>query len=589
MHDAAAFPFLREILLFLVLAGVLIPLLQRLRVNQVVGFLAAGIALGPFGLGLWAERWPWLAHFTFPKLEGVAVLAELGVLFLMFMIGLELSLERLWALRRWVFGAGLAQLVASAGAIGALAWAFGNPWPVAVVLGGVLALSSTAVALQLLIERRQLGTPLGQACFSVLMMQDLAVVPLLVLVGVLAEVQRATGGGGFAGFGQASWLVASSLAKAAVAVIAIAWVGRRVVRPLFRALARGRQPDVFMALTLLATLSIAGLTAAAGLSMALGALLAGLLLSETEFRHEVEVTIEPFRGLLMGLFFMSVGMGIDVREIAAAPLLVPASVIGLFAIKAVVLWVVLRAGGLPPGRAIEGGLLLGQGGEFAFIVVGVATLQGLLPVQVGQFMLLVVALSLAATPFAARAGHAIGERVDRLTRTGARPEEPGPSDASGGHVVIAGFGRVGEAIAGMLDARGVRWVALETDATRVTDRRAHGAPVWFGNATRVELLAKLNAGEAAAIVLTMDQPASALHALRAIRREYPTVTVVARSRDEAHAAVLRDEGATVVIPETLEAGLQMSAVVLHAAGVPESIATATIEAERERRIGALRG
>ena len=591
MHDAPAFPFLREILLFLVLAGVLIPLLQRLRVNQVVGFLAAGVALGPFGLGLWAERLPWLGHFTFPKLEGVVVLAELGVLFLMFMIGLELSLERLWALRRWVFGAGVAQLAASALAIGAVAWAFGNPWPVAAVLGGVLALSSTAVALQLLIERRQLGTPLGQACFSVLMMQDLAVVPLLVLVGVLAEVQRATGADGLAGFGQATGLVLGALAKAAVAVVAIAWVGRRLVRPLFRALARDRQPDVFMALTLLATLSIAGLTAAAGLSMALGALLAGLLLSETEFRHEVEVTIEPFRGLLMGLFFMSVGMGIDVREIAAAPLLVPASVVGLFAIKAAVLWVVLRAGGLSPGRSIEGGLLLGQGGEFAFIVVGVATLQGLLPAPVGQFMLLVVALSLAATPFAARVGHALGERIDRLRQAGARPEEPGDApagDALAGHVVIAGFGRVGEAIAGLLEARGVRWVALETDAARVTDRRAHGAPVWFGNATRVELLARLHADRAAAIVLTMDQPASALHALRAIRREYPTVTVVARSRDEAHAAVLRDEGATVVIPETLEASLQMSAVVLQAAGLPESVATAAIDAERERRIGALR-
>jgi CPA2 family monovalent cation:H+ antiporter-2 len=592
MHDAPAFPFLREILLFLVLAGVLIPLLQRLRVNQVVGFLAAGVALGPFGLGLWAERWPWLAHFTFPKLEGVAVLAELGVLFLMFMIGLELSLERLWALRRWVFGAGLAQLLASTAVIGALAWAFGNPWPAALVLGGVLALSSTAVALQLLIDRGRLGTPLGQACFSVLMMQDLAVVPLLVLVGVLAEVQRTTGMQGLAGLGEATGLVLGALAKAAVAVVAIAWFGRRLVRPVFRTLARGRQPDVFMALTLLATLSIAGLTAAAGLSMALGALLAGLLLSETEFRHEVEVTIEPFRGLLMGLFFMSVGMGIDVREIAAAPLLVPASVLGLFAIKAAVLWVVLRAGGLSQGRAIEGGLLLGQGGEFAFIVVGVATLQGLLPASTGQFMLLVVALSLAATPLAARLGHELGERIDRLRQAGARPEEPDggtAAEALRGHVVIAGFGRVGEAIAGLLDARGVRWVALETDATRVTDRRAHGAPVWFGNATRVELLARLHAGEAAAIVLTMDQPASALHALRAIRRQYPAVTVVARSRDEAHAAVLRDEGATVVIPETLEASLQISAVVLHAAGVPESVATAAIDAERERRIGALRG
>jgi CPA2 family monovalent cation:H+ antiporter-2 len=603
MHDAPAFPFLREILLFLVLAGVLIPLLQRLRVNQVVGFLAAGVLLGPFGLGLWAERWPWLAHFTFPKLEGVAVLAELGVLFLMFMIGLELSIERLWALRRWVFGAGIAQLVASAAAICAVAWAFGNPLPVAGVLGGVLALSSTAVALQLLVENRQLGTPLGQGCFAVLMMQDLAVVPLLVLVGVLADVQHETGAQGLAGLGAATGLVLGSLAKAAVAVVVLAWVGRRLLRPLFRTLARGQQPDVFMALTLLATLSIAGLTAAAGLSMALGALLAGLLLAETEFRHEVEVTIEPFRGLLMGLFFMSVGMGIDLREIAASPWLVPASVLGLFAIKAAVLWVVLRAGGLSAGRAIEGGLLLGQGGEFAFVVLGVAMMQGLLPAAVGQFVLLVVALSLAVTPAAARLGHALGERVDRLTTAGAWPAPPGESegratggaDADGvgetlrGHVVIAGFGRIGEAIAGLLDARGVRWVALESDATPVTERRAHGMPVWFGNATRVELLARLRADEAAAIVLTMDQPASALHAVRAIRRAYPVLTVIARSRDEAHAAVLRDEGASVVIPETLEVSLQMSAVVLHAAGVPDAVAAAAIDAERERRIDALRG
>ncbi|HMS81443.1 MAG TPA: cation:proton antiporter, partial [Burkholderiaceae bacterium] len=228
MHDAPAFPFLREILLFLVLAGVLIPLLQRLRVNQIVGFLAAGVALGPFGLGLWAERWPWLAGFTFPRLEGVQALAELGVLFLMFTIGLELSAERLWTLRRWVFGGGTVQLVASAAAIGVLAWAFGNPWPVAVALGAVLALSSTAVAMQLLAERRALGTPLGQACFSVLMLQDLAVVPLLVMVGALADVQRAGGAEVLAGLGEATGLVAGALAKAAVAVIAIAWIGRRM-------------------------------------------------------------------------------------------------------------------------------------------------------------------------------------------------------------------------------------------------------------------------------------------------------------------------------------------------------------------------
>jgi CPA2 family monovalent cation:H+ antiporter-2 len=588
--QSTAFPFLREILLYLVLAGVLIPLLQRLRINQVLGFLAAGTLLGPYGLGLWAGDLPWLAVFTFPKLEGVAVLAELGVLFLMFMIGLELSAERLWALRRWVLGAGVAQLLASAMVIGGVAWAFGNPWPVALVLGLVLALSSTAVVMQLLAERRELGTPLGQASFSVLMLQDLAVVPVLIVVGVLADVHR-SGGGGVELTQQvvdAAGEAMLSLGKAAVAVAVIAWGGRRLLRPLFRVAAQRRQSDVFMALTLLATLSIAGLTAAAGLSMALGALLAGLLLAETEFRHEVEVTIEPFRGLLMGLFFMSVGMGMDLRELARFPVWLPLSVLGLFAIKAAILWAVLRAGGLTTGRALEGGMLLGQGGEFAFIVVGVALNEGLLPTPVGQFMLLLVGLSLFATPLVARAGRSIGRRLDgRGAGEASEATQAGATTAE--HVLIAGFGRVGETVARVLDAQGVSWVAVETDALRVAERRALGEPVWYGNATRLDLLERLHAGDARAIVLTMDQPASALHALQAIRRGFPAVPVIARSRDEAHAAVLRAAGATVVIPETLETSLQLSAFALQAAGVDEARATASVDAERDRRIASRYG
>jgi monovalent cation:H+ antiporter-2, CPA2 family len=587
VQETPHFPFLREILLFLVLAGVLIPLLQRLRVNQVLGFLAAGALIGPFGLGLWADEVPWLASFTFPRLEGVAVLAELGVLFLMFTIGLELSAQRLWALRRWVFGAGLAQWLLSAAAIGGVAWLFGNVWQVALVLGLVLALSSTAVVMQLLAERRALGTPLGQATFSVLMLQDLAVVPLLILVGVLAD--RGMIDDGAADTGGLLGVAALSLAKAVAAVAAIWWIGRRMIRPLFHALTRNRQPDVFMALTLLATLSIAGLTAAAGLSMALGALLAGLLLSETEFRHEVEVTIEPFRGLLMGLFFMTVGMGVDVREIIASPLWLPLSVVGLFAVKALIVTLVFRAGGLPVGKSIEGGLLLGQGGEFAFIVVGVALHAGLMPQPVGQFMLLVVGLSLFATPVAARAGRAIGERLDGRADAATGEAAAGGAEAPrAGHVVIAGFGRVGETLAAVLGAQGVAFVALETDPVRVADRRARGIPVWFGNATRADLLKRVNAGEAAAIVLTMDQPASALNALHAIRQHHPDVPVIARSRDEVHAAQLRDAGATVVIPETLEASLQMASFVLQTVGLTEPVAAAIVDAERERRIAALR-
>ena len=319
MAEQHGMPFLRETLEFLVLAGILIPLLQRFKVNQVLGFLGAGLIVGPYGLGLWVDTWPWLAKFTFPRGEGLSALADLGVLFLMFMIGLELSAERLWAMRRWVFGAGALQVVLSSAIICALAMAFGNTWQASLVLGMVLSLSSTAVIVQLLSQREALASPMGQSIFAVLMFQDLAVVPVLILIDLLGR-----------GSSPDMWSVTGlTLLKSVVAVVLIFVIGRKVIRPLFRNFARQRQSDVFMALTLLATLSIAGLTAAAGLSMALGALLAGLLLAETEYRHEVEVTIEPFKGLLMGLFFMTVGMGIDAREILANPLWVPLSVIGL--------------------------------------------------------------------------------------------------------------------------------------------------------------------------------------------------------------------------------------------------------------------
>ena len=594
MHESETIPFLREILLFLALAGLLMPLLERLRINQVIGFLAAGTLLGPFGLGRLAGDMPRLATITFPEHQGVHVLAELGVMFLMFMIGLELSTERLWAMRRWVFGAGLVQWLASGILLGVAAWALGHGRATSFVLGLVLALSSTAVVMQLLTEQRALGTRLGQASFSVLMLQDLAVVPLLILVGVLAPGDPASAPVAH-GFASIAGAMALSLAKAAAAVLLIGWAGRKLIRPLFRAVSRRRKPDVFMALTLLATLSIAALTAAAGLSMALGALLAGLLLAETEFRHEVEVTIEPFRGLLMGLFFMSVGMGIDPLAVVRDPIWLLLSVLGLFAIKGLVVAAIFRAGGLSTGKAIEGALLLGQGGEFAFIVIGTAMASGLLPVQDGKSMLLVVGLSLFVTPLFARLGGTLGARIDARSRVsgaegGDAPDGEGlPHHGhSSGHVVIAGFGRVGHTLASVLDSQRVPYVAFESDAGRVASQRAAGRSVWFGNATRADLLRKVNAAEAAVIVLTMDQPAAALHALQAIRQFCPDVPVIARSRDEAHAAVLRASGATVVIPETLEASLQIASFVLQATGLSEGDSSAAVDAERERRIDALR-
>ncbi|MDB5841621.1 MAG: potassium transporter, partial [Herminiimonas sp.] len=499
------------------------------------------------------------------------------ILFLMFMIGLELSTERLWALRRWVFGAGTAQIGLSAASIGALAWFFGNDLEAAVVLGLVLSLSSTAVVMQLLNERRTLGSALGQASFSILMLQDLAVVPIFILLGVLTNEDS----------GNLFPLVGIALAKSVGAIVLIYLLGRLLIRPVFRSFAGPRQPDVFMALILLSSLGIAGLTAAAGLSMALGAFLAGLLLAETEFRHEVEVTIEPFKGLLMGLFFMSVGMQIDVREIARSPILLPLSVVGLFLIKGTVISMILRAGGFQWGRAIEGGLLLGQGGEFAFIVVGYAVSGKLLAPAAGQFMMLVVSLSLFFTPMAAKAGRAFAQWRERQHGEGrASLGETSPSPI-GGHVIIAGFGRVGQLLAQILTEQGVGYIALENDAQVVARQNGKGFQVYFGNAARGELLNKVHAHQAAAIVLTMDDPASALHAVQAIRRAYPHVPLFARSRDEKHAAALKEAGANLVIPETLEAGLQLSAFVLESLGMSEGAAARIVQLERERRITTL--
>ncbi len=578
MEAHVALPHLRETLLFLALVGILVPLLERLRVNQVLAFLAVGALLGPYGLGELAADHPWLGYVSFAREAGVLALAEVGVLFLLFRIGLELSLARLWALRRWVFGAGTLQVLVSALAIGAVAMAFGNAVDAALVLGLVLALSSTAVVVQLLVQQRALGTPMGQATFSVLLLQDLAVVPLLVLVAVLGAP------GGEDSLGTALGL---ATLKAAVAITLIYLLGRVVVRPVFHLLANTRRPEVFTALTLLTALGIGAVTHAAGLSMAMGAFLAGLLLSETEFRHEVEVTIDPFKGLLLGLFFMTVGMGIDFGALLRDPLLIPASVIGLVLIKAVIITGLFRIYGLTWGRAAEGGLLLGPAGEFAFIVLGSAVVLGLVDRPVGDFMLLVVGLSMALTPLLARIGTALSARLDRhATAPAATPEGAVALDQP--HVIIAGCGRVGRLLGELLEAEQVPHIAIDADAARVATLRRAGVPVHYGDASRADLLNAVHAERAVAVVLTMDEPAAAMHAVRGIRVQYPDLPIFARARDEAHAAALREAGATLVVPETLESSLQLAGVVLQQIGVPELAAVQRIEQERERRIGALR-
>jgi CPA2 family monovalent cation:H+ antiporter-2 len=571
VHEQDAFPFLREILLFLALAGILIPTLQRLRISQVLGFLAVGTLLGPFGLGLLAAKVPLLGYLTFPRGQGVSMLAELGVLFLMFMIGLELSAARMWTLRRWVFGAGTAQVAASALLIGGAAWLLGQPPVAAVILGLVLSLSSTAVVMQLMAEQQSTGTRLGQAAFSVLMLQDLAVVPILILIGALRTADA--GGVLMAALG--------AMLKAAVAFSLIYLAGGRVIHPLFRAFARHRQPDVFMALILLSTFGIASLSALFGLSMALGALIAGLLLAETEFKHEVELMVEPFKGLLMGLFFMTVGTNMDARQVLQAPQWLAGAVFGLLLAKALVVTLLFRAGKLSWGRALEGGLLLGQGGEFAFIVIGYAITSRLLDARLGGRVMLAVGLSLFITPLLARIGRMIGERWEAGEREQAVTPDENALEGARGRIIIAGFGRVGQQLAKLLAEQGIGYVAFESNAKLASKLHAQGLPVYFGNASRAELLRRVHAGDAPAIVLTMDHPASALQAVRGIRREFPHVRLFVRSRDEKHARALKLAGASVVVPETLEASLQLSAFVLEAIGLDERLVGRIVDHERD--------
>ena len=578
MENHGAFPFLKEAILFLALSGVLIPLLARLRINPVLGFLAVGTLLGPYGLASLSDTWTWLSYLTFARHEDVEVLAELGVIFLMFMIGLEMSVNRLWSMRRLVFGMGSLQVGLSALLIGLIAWGFGNRVEASVILGLVLAFSSTAIVMELLNQRRELGTPLGQASFAILLFQDLAVIPLLVLISIL--------GAGASGDSFGAMLGTAAL-KGVLTVLAIYLVGQRLVRPLFHQIAVNRQPDTFMALTLLATLGVAALTWAAGLSMALGALLAGLIIAETEFRHQVEVTMEPFRGLLMGLFFLSVGMGIDTRAVLDEPFWLPLSVIGLFVLKGAVIFGLLRVFGLAWGRSLEGALLLSQGGEFAFIVIGLALSFNLLPRDVGQFMLIVVGLSMLAAPLVARVGQQVGDRLERRTvarETTAQAE----FGALRGHVIIAGYGRVGQMVGQLLAAQGVPFMAIENDAALIAHHRRLGAPIVFGDASRPELLGKLKLEQARAVVLTMDDTAAAVDAVHGVRRMAAAVQVIARARDEKHALTLLEAGASLVVPETLESSLKLAGSVLQTLGVPSDESEKLLARERERCMAALR-
>jgi len=557
-------PYLLDIIVFLVISAIVVPIFHRLKASPVLGYLLAGVAVGPYGFAI------------FDDINQVKVLAEFGIVFLLFLIGLELSFDRLWTMRRLVFGLGSSQVIVTAVVIGLIAWGWGNSPQVSIMLGACLALSSTAVVMQLLSERGEISSHLGRTTFGVLLFQDLAVIPILVLVTVLGTD------------GDASILKSLGLAagKAIIAIGIIIIFGRLLLRPLFHLVAGTRIPEVFMAMTLLTIIGTAMLTGLSGLSMALGAFLAGLLIAETEFRHQVEIDIQPFKGLLLGAFFMSVGMAIDFTTVADQIFWVGSAVIGLMVLKALIAVAICLAFGLSRSLAVQSGLYLGQAGEFAFVTIGLAIIYGLMPRPVGQFMLIVAALTMMLTPFVAYIGRELGQRlatteaVSQLGSDQAASEDTAKNLAS--HVIIAGFGRVGQTVAKLLKEQNIPFTALDLDAQRIAACRNQGLPVFYGDARRADVLARVGAAEASAIVITLDEPAAASQAITNFRRQWPEVPIYARARDMAASVTLRELGADHVVPETVESSLQLSAQLLSGLGFPASAVDGLIERIRQQ-------
>lgn len=571
MEHGAPIPYFRELVVFLAAAGIVVPVFHRLRVSPVLGFLLVGLAIGPYGLARFADILPALQYITIRDIDGVRLIAEFGVMFLLFTIGLDLSLDRLWQLRRLVFGLGLSQVLLCAAAIAAIAMMFGNSLPAAIVLGSCLALSSTAMVMQLLLETRRSATPTGRTSFAMLLMQDLAVVPILLLLGFLATAQ--TGG-------ESTDLLlqlGETLLGAAAALIGIMLFGRFLLAPLYRMVGAAKSPELFMALTLLVVIAMAAITGIVGLSMALGAFLAGLLLAESEYRHAVDVSIEPFKGLLLGLFFLSVGMGIDLRVAVDQAGWLLLSVIGLFTIKGGIIAGLALLFGRGRIVALEMALLLGQGGEFAFVVLGMAERLGLLQLEISQFMLLVVSLSMALTPLTALLGRRIAQSAAHRDAMHDHAADHDDATKLEGHVLICGFGRVGQSVARLLDAERIPWAALDLDSATVARERNAGQPVHYGDASRSEMLDRLGAARAQALVVTLDNPDAAGRLVAAAHRGWPKLAVLARARDIAHADQLRRLGASDVVAEIEEASLQLGAMALERAGLPDDAVRQRLE------------
>lgn len=548
--------YLIDILALLLATVVIIPFFHRIRLGAILGYLTAGVILGPWGFGVITE------------VEDIRHLAEFGVVFLLFVLGIELKPDKLWQMRKMVIGLGLGQVMITAGLIYGVAIWFGVSNKSAVIVGFGLALSSTAFCLKLLAERGGISTVMGRMSFSVLLLQDIAVVPLLALVSYFA--------------GGSPEMMEPSLKPvyAILVIIALLFAGRYLLNPVLGRIVASQDPEVFIAVSVLLVLGVAWIMESVGFSMALGAFLAGVMLAESHYRHQIEADILPFRGILLGLFFMTVGMSIDFSLLWERLIDIIVLTLGLMSLKALVVYLLSRVSGARHDISLQTGVLLSQSGEFGFVLFGFAAASGVLEQQLSNILTLVIALTMVLTPFVVKGTNML---LIRFYTPKATEEEDYAEfvESDEEHVILAGFGRVGARVGTLLGAAGVPYIALDMKQNRVKDARSQGFPVFFGDASKVKVLQAAGADHAKMIVVTLDEPSQIDRLVSQARQFYPNMPIHARARDRKHCAELITQGATTTVSETLETSLRLTEEVLIGSGVEEDVASRVIEEFRD--------
>jgi len=558
-----------NLLLFFGVAGLTVPLLQQLRLSPVLAYLFLGIVIGPYGLGQLSTNYAWLTYVTITDLETVQVLGELGIITLMFMIGLELSLSRLVTLKKYIFGLGSAQIIVTATLIFLIARQLDASVESSIILGAALALSSTAIVMKLLEDKGKLNRPIGSLCFSVLLMQDMAVVPILVLISSFS--------------GSASDNVPLSLFTSIMiglaAVMLILSFGRKILTPLINSVSKTRNPEWLIAFTVFFTMVCSAITEAVGSSLALGAFLAGLLVAETALRHEIEVTLNPLKGMLLGIFFLSVGMKVNIMTVLSQPFLIALLVVGIFILKASVILLLCRLFKLPQKHATQAAIYLSQPGEFALVILGGALTTRFMSEDTIELFLIVVSIAMILTPIVFNMAPKLyrvfydekGDQMEHLDMT--QYEKP--------LVIIAGFGRVGQLLGRALVEEKIDYVGIDSRVDHVLNMRREGYNVVVGDARNIKLWQRLNPEDFLAAVIAIDDYEATHNIVNSIRSEWPVLPIIARTKDTIDLNILYAKGVRHIVAETLETSLSIARLLLQQLGVEEIVIEQHIAKLRE--------